>query len=383
MGSYPGATPEEALAYFGRKFDELEGQVALLEQRVVSGKANLGDAESSLTSLRESIAQAHAVGDLAGLEVRLDQLTVAIAQRKERRDAERAKSRQKAAAHKERIVAEAEALADSTEWKKTGDRLRTLLDEWKAAARLDRKTDDALWKRFSAARTTFDKHRRTHFAKLDEQRSEATAHKEKLVKQAEALADSKDWKETAGAFRDLMTQWKAAGRAKRDADDALWARFKAAQDAFFAARNEVFSARDADNAANLEKKRALLVEAEALLPVADPKAARRALRSIHDRWEDVGHVPRGDKDEVEGRLRKVDEAVRQAEQAAWKRSNPEARARAEDTVSQLRTSIASLEKEAAAARAAGNEAKAAEMAEAARTRTTWLVEAEKTLHEFS
>jgi hypothetical protein len=383
VGSYPGATPEEALAYFGRKFDEIQGQVVLLEQRVVSGKANLADAATSLASLRESLATAHAVGDLAALDARLDQLTVAIAQRKERRDAERAKARQKAAAQKERIVAEAESLATSTEWKKTGDRMRALLDEWKAAARLDRKTDDALWKRFSAARTAFDKHRRTHFAQLDEQRAEATAHKEKLVKQAEALADSKEWKDTARAFRDLMTEWKAAGRAKRDADDALWARFKAAQDTFFAARNEVFSARDADNAANLEKKRALLAEAEALLPVTDPKSARRALRSIHDRWEDVGHVPRGDKDAVEGRLRKVDEAVRDAEQTAWKRSNPEARARAEDTVAQLRTSIASLEKEAAAARAAGNEKKAAEAEEAARTRTTWLVEAEKTLHEFS
>ncbi|MGH8938288.1 MAG: DUF349 domain-containing protein, partial [Actinomycetes bacterium] len=88
-------------------------------------------------------------------------------------------------------------------------------------------------------------------------------------------------------------------------------------------------------------------------------------------------------DSIEGRLRAVDEAVRSAEEAAWARSNPEARARAEATVGQLRTSIATLQEEAAAARAAGDEGKAAEAEAAAATRQTWLTEAEKTLAEFS
>ena len=383
VGSYPGAEPHEALAYFGRKFDELAGQVALLEQRVVAGGVSLADAATSVEHLRETVTDANAVGDLPGLLARLDVLTEAVAARKAKRDAERAKVRQRAAATKERIVAEAESLSSSTEWKKTGDRLRALLEEWKAAPRLDRKTDDALWKRFSHARTAFDKTRRAHFAELDEHRGEAAVRKEKLVKEAESLADSKEWGETARRYRDLMAQWKAAGRARRDVEDKLWARFRAAQDTFFAARNEVFAARDADLAVNLEKKQALLVEAEALLPVTDPKSARAALRSIHERWEAAGHVPRASKDAVEGRLRAVDEAVRGAEDAAWARSNPEARARAEATVSQLRSSIDALEQEAASARAAGNEKKAAEAEAAAATRMTWLTEAEKTLAEFS
>jgi len=383
VGSYPGAEPPEALAYFGRKFDELAGQVALLEQRVAAGGVSPQGAETSVRHLREAVTDANAVGDLDSLLARLDVLTGAVAARRARRDAERAAARKRATATKERIVADAESLSRSTDWKRAGDRLRELLEEWKAAPRLDRKVDDALWKRFSTARTTFDKSRRVHFAELEEERGEAAATKEKLIKEAETLSTSKEWADTAKRYRELMAQWKATGRARRDVENALWDRFRAAQDTFFAARNEVFSARDADLAVNLETKQALLTEAEALLPVTDYKSARAVMRTVHERWEAAGHVPRAHRDEVENRLRKVDDAVRGAEDSAWARSNPEARARAEAAVSQLRSSIAGLEQEAAAARAADDEKGAAEAAEAAATRLTWLVEAEKTLAEFS
>jgi len=383
VGSYPGAGADEALAYFGRKYDELAGQVLLLEQRVKSGGVAAKDAATTLAHLRESVTDANAVGDLASLLTRLDTVEGLIDERRKRSEAARAKARAQAAVTKEKIVTEAEGLADSSDWKRSGDRLRELLEEWKKAPRLERKVDDALWKRFSHARTAFDKRRRVHFAELDEQRGEATAKKEKLIKKAEELSTSKEWGDTARAYRDLMTEWKAAGRARRDVEDSLWERFRAAQDVFFTARSEVFSARDADLAENLVKKRALVEEAEKLLPVTDLKSARAALRSIHERWEAVGHVPRGDRDSIEGRLKKVDDVVRQGEEAEWTRSNPEARARAEATVAQLRTSIANLEADAEKARAAGQDKKAADAESAAATRRTWLVEAEKTLTEFS
>jgi Domain of Unknown Function (DUF349) len=384
VGSYPGATPEEALAYFGRKYDELEGQVDLLEQRLKSTDIPPKEALAKVDQLRASVVDAHAVGDLTGLTGRLEGLLPLVESRRAEQDAARAKAREEALAQKERIVAEAEALTASTEWKKSGDRLRALLEEWKAAPRLDRKTDDALWKRFSHARTAFDKSRRAHFATLDSQRDEAAAAKEKIVKEAEALSTSTDWRETATAFRALMDRWKASGRAKRDVDDALWARFRAAQEAFFNARSAVFAERDASLRGNLEKKEALLVEAEALLPVgADPRSARAALRSLHEKWEAAGHVPRSDRDRVEGRLHAVDEAVRAAEESQWRRTNPEARARAEATVSQLQTSLSKLEAELAEAERSGATKKADDARAAIDARRSWLVEAEKTLAEFS
>ena len=136
----------------------------------------------------------------------------------------------------------------------------------------DRSTRDAeqeLWKRFSTARSAFDKARRAHFATLDATRKEASAVKEGIIAQAEELSTCTDWGDTARAYRDLMDQWKAAPRAGRADEDALWSRFRAAQDAFFEARSAAHAERDEDQRDNLRAKEALATEAEALLPIRD------------------------------------------------------------------------------------------------------------------
>ncbi|HSF26695.1 MAG TPA: DUF349 domain-containing protein [Actinomycetes bacterium] len=383
VGSYPGATPDEALAYFARKYDELLAQVDLLDQRVRGTDLAPKEAAASVKRLRASVAEASAVGDLDTLLARLDALGPLIDARRAEADAARAAARAEALATKERLVAEAESLAESDRWKATGDRLRELFEAWKAAPRLDRKQDDELWARFRAARSTFDKRRRAHFAHLDAERADVATRKEKLVAEAEALATSTDWGATSARLRSLMDDWKSAGRAGREDEDRLWARFRAAQDAFFAARNAVFAERDSGYRANLAAKEALLVEAEALLPVTDLRAAKSALRSIQERWEKAGHVPRGDVERVEGRLRRVEQALRSAEDDEWRRTNPEARARAEDTVTQLRESIATLERRAASARDKGDDRAVREAEEALTARRSWLAEAERTLAEFT
>ncbi|MCA2188002.1 DUF349 domain-containing protein [Nonomuraea cavernae] len=384
VGSWQAGEPEEALAYFHRKFDELAGQVTLLEQRVKGTDLAPAQAEASIAKLREAVADAHAVGDLAALTARLDGLSELVAHRREEVKAAREQARAEAKAIKERIVAEAERIADeTTHWKSGGERLRQLVEEWKAADRIDRVTEAGLWKRLSAARTAFAKRRKVYFAGLDEQREGVRAAKERIVEEAEAIAGSTDWGATAAVYRDLMQRWKSAGRASREAEDELWARFKGAQDHFFQARSAVFAERDASLAANAEAKEQLLAEAEKILPVTDVRTARSALRHIVERWEAAGPVPREQRDRLEGGLRKVDDAVRKAEDNEWKRSNPEARARAQSTVDQLRTSIEQLEKRLAKAEAAGRAKDVKEAEEALTARRSWLEEAERTLAEFS
>ncbi|GAT65685.1 DUF349 domain-containing protein [Planomonospora sp. ID91781] len=384
VGSWQAGEPEEALAYFRRKFDELAGQVTLLEQRVRGTDLAPAQAEATVAKLRESITDAHAVGDLDSLLKRLDALTELVGQRREEVKAAREVARAEAKAVKERIVAEAESVAESTtHWKTGGERLRQLVEEWKAAERIDRVTEAALWKRLSAARTAFAKRRKVYFAGLDEQREGIRSTKERIVAEAEALASSTDWGATASAYRELMRQWKTAGRASREVEDELWNRFKAAQDQFFQARSAVFAERDASFAANAEVKERLLTEAERILPVTDARAARAALRGILERWEEAGPVPREQRDRLEGGLRKVDDAVRKAEEAEWKRSNPEARARAQNTVDQLRKSIEQLEARLAKASAAGRDKDVKDAEEALTARRSWLEEAERTLAEFS
>lgn len=384
VGSWQAGEPEEALAYFHRKYDELAGQVQLLEQRVRGTDLAPAQAEANIAKLREAVADAHAIGDLAALTARLDGLTEVVAQRREEVKAAREQARAEAKLVKERIVGEAERIADeTTHWKSGGERLRQIVEEWKAADRIDRVTEAALWKRLSASRTAFAKRRKQYFAGLDEQREGVRAEKERIVAEAEAIADSTDWGTTAAVYRELMQQWKNAGRASREAEDELWARFKGAQDLFFQARSAVFAERDASLAANAEIKEVLLADAEKILPVTDVRTARGALRHILERWEAAGPVPREQRDRLEGGLRKVDEAVRKAEDAEWKRSNPEARARAQSTVDQLRTSIEQLEKRLSKAQAAGRAKDVKEAEEALTARRSWLEEAERTLTEFS
>ncbi|MFI6799331.1 DUF349 domain-containing protein [Streptosporangium canum] len=384
VGSWQAGEPEEALAYFHRKFDELAGQVTLLEQRVRGTDLPPAQAEATIVKLREAITGAHAVGDLDALLNRLNVLTELVAQRREEVKAARDVARAEAKGIKERIVAEAERIADdTTHWKTGGERLRQLVEEWKAAERIDRVTEAALWKRLSAARTAFAKRRKAYFAGLDEQREGVRSSKERIVAEAEALASSTDWGATASAYRELMQQWKTAGRASREVEDELWGRFKGAQDQFFQARSAVFAERDASLAANAEVKEQLLAEAEKIVPVSDARSARAALRGILERWEAAGQVPREQRDRLEGGLRKIDEVVRKAEEAEWKRSNPEARARAQNTVDQLHKSIEQLETRLAKAQAAGKDKDVKDAQEALIARRSWLEEAERTLAEFS
>ncbi|TDC57612.1 DUF349 domain-containing protein [Actinomadura sp. KC345] len=384
VGSWQAGAPEEALAYFKRKYDALVTEIGLLEQRVRTTDLQPAQAQQSIDRLRDAVAEAHAVGDLDALGRRLDTLTEQVGRRREEVKAQREQHRHEAREVKERIVAEAERIAvEETHWKNGGERLRQLVEEWKAADRIDRPTETALWKRLSAARNAFTKRRKVYFATLDDQREESRKEKERLVAEAESMSGSTDWGETAAAYRDLMRRWKTAGRASRDAEEDLWARFKGAQDTFFQARSAAFAERDAEFRVHAEEKEKILAEAERLLPVKDVRQARQALRGVQERWEAAGMVPRDQRDRLEGRLRKIEEAVRAAEENEWRRTNPEARARAEATVTQLRSSIEQLEKRLAKARDAGREKDVRESEEALAARRAWLEEAERTLAEFS
>jgi hypothetical protein len=384
IGSWAAGSPEEALAFFRRKFESLQTEVALIEQRMKTTEVAPAQAQATVERLLAAVADANAIGDLDSLKTRLEALTGVVGQRREEAKAARERARGEAREVKERIVIEAERIAvEATHWKASGERMAELLEEWKAAPHADRAIEAVLWKRLSAARNSFTKRRKAYFASLESERDAVRSQKEKLVEQAEGLADSTDWAGTSSAYRELMRQWKEAGRAGRDDEAELWKRFRGAQDKFFNARSEVFAAKETELREHAGVKEQLLVEAQALLPVGDWRSAKSQLRSIQERWEQAGPVPRESRDQLEQGLRKVEDAVKRAEDAQWKRSNPEALARAEATVSQLRAAIESLEKQLAKAQSR-NDAKAIGNAEEAITaRRAWLAEAERTLAEFS
>lgn len=377
VGQFPDATAEEALAYFERKYTDLAGQVTLLEQRAKRG-APASDIARAVEALRGHVADANAVGDLESLTQRLAKLGGTVDELTEQQSAEAKAAVQAAVAERTAIVEEAEALAAGdpakTQWKQASATLDGLFARWQShqhdGPRIPKGEAAELWKRFRAARTTIEHNRKAFFAELDSQHRDVRTRKTALIERAEALVPR--GADGVPEYRTLLDEWKLAGRAGKRNDDALWARFKAAGDAIYAAKSEVDAHENEEFAANLALKLELLAEAEPLLTSTDRQGARTTLASIQRRWEAIGKVPRDQVKPVEDRLRKVEAAVRKLDEEHWHRNNPEKQARSEGLASQLNEAIAKLEAELEAAKASGDAARITAAQEALDARRVWL-----------
>lgn len=378
VGQVPDASAEEAVAYFVRKYDDVRAQMALFEQRIAAG-APSSELQKALDQMTATVTERQMVGDMAALRTRLAALETLLGDYRTAEAEARQAAQAEQLAAREAIVAEAEEFAatpaERMPWKKASKRMAELFDEWKAAQkagpRLSKSVEDGLWKRFRGARTQFDKTRRAHFSKLDAKSAEAKQVKERLIARAEELSSSTDWGVTAGKYRDLMAEWKAAPRASRKEDDALWARFRAAQDVFFSARKRVNAEIDREYGANLKVKEQILADGKKLLPFNDVKAGRAALNELRGRWEEAGRVPRGDVRRMESGFRELEDALKQAENEHWRRTDPETKARTNSALTQLEETIAGLEADLEKAKSAGDEKKIAQAQEALDARLQW------------
>jgi hypothetical protein len=351
IGSWQAGDREAGLAFYERRYDDLATEVQLLEQRLQSGAGDPASTRTHANALKEQLPNAAAIGDLAALAARLDAVLAAAEEKAGAAAAAREQARADAVTAKEALVTEAEQIAESaTSWKASGDRLRAIVDEWRQIKGVDRKTDDTLWKRFAAARDAFGRRRGQHFAQLDAERSTVKDAKERLIARAEELSTSSDWKETTSAMRDLMAEWKAAGRAGRDAEDALWTRFRAAQDAFFARRAETNAQRDAEQVANQQQKERVIARAEAL-DIADPKAAQNQLRDLQEQYDAIGHVPRDAMRPLDDRMRAAEQRVRDAVDAEWRQASTETN----PFLTAMRDRLAEAEQKLERARKSGDE----------------------------
>ena len=367
VGSWQAGTPEEGLAHFARRFEVLSTEVALLEQRLRTGVGEPAQVASSAQRLKATLPTAPAVGDLGLLERRVDALLEQTAEAVEAARAKKAEARASAAVAKANLAAEAERVAESSEWKVAGERLRTLSDDWKRLPHLERKAEDELWQRIVSARKRFAERRTAHFAALEQQREVSQQRKEKLLAEAESLSSSTEWGPTAARYKQLMTEWKAAGRAPRVVEDDLWNRFKAAQDAFFSARNAHLSGQDDELRGNQKVKEEILAEAETIDPAEGVDKAKARLRTLQERWEKAGKAPRDVSRSLEDRMSAVEEKVRAAGDSRWQRQEESA------FTAKLREKVAELEAKLARAQAAGRPT--AELEAALTTQRQWLAQA--------
>jgi hypothetical protein len=188
-------------------------------------------------------------------------------------------------AKKTALCEQAEALADSTDWIRTAETLKGLQAEWKTIGPVSRGREKAIWERFRTACDRFFTRRHEDLAQRKSTWSENLARKEALCEKAEALAQSTDWDQAAAEIRQLQAEWKTIGPVKKTRSEAVWQRFRAACDAFFA---RYAQRHDTARAERVAAREAICAELEAIAglpegsdPPADLLSTARQLRS---RW---------------------------------------------------------------------------------------------------
>lgn len=352
VGQYPNVSPEDALAYFAKKFEDLEAQVRILEQRIAAGISDSKSLKAGHDAIVKELKEPNVVGNIQSLRDRVAKLASGIEAAAAKSLEERSELFAKALAEKEELATKAEALVSNLggiNWKKSAAEMTALFEAWqklqKEGPKIPKSQTDPIWKRFSQARAKFETGRRSYFADLDGKFKDAKKAKTALTEAAEALVAKGS--DAASEYRKLQDQWKTSGKAGK-VEDALWARFRAAGDAIFAAKKEQDTELRVTQGENLKLKLELLTKAEAI-DVSDLAKAKTEMSQIQSQWVKIGHIPKDDIRKVEDRMKKVEKALSDAQADEWRRSDPAAKARSNSLVEQLEAAIAGLEAELAKA----------------------------------
>ncbi len=385
VGQYAAGTPQEGLTFYARKYDDLVVEIDVIQIRIKDGKASADAATQVVKKVRDALAGRSFVGDIASLEARCSEVDLLIEEKRVTERARKAALKESARAARLTLVEEAEKMSDSGSWKSTTERYTAIVEEWKTLPRVDRISEQELWKRLSNARTAFDKRRRTHFHELDAVRKDALSAKRDLIISAQAVTGTADPKAGIKKFKDLMEAWKKAPRGSRTDEDKLWKRFKAAQDEFYDKLKAGEAAEEEKLHPNVPLKEELAVKAEALLPVdmRNLKSQKTQLRDLQAGWEKVGELPKKDRARLDSRLKKVEDAFRAVEDTQWTRSNPQALARAEDTANAFAGGLSKYERQLEQAQAAGDTKTAAKLEESIKNLRTLLGAVESTAADLS
>ena len=345
VGQVVDVSADEALAFYVTRYGDLSSQVTLLEQRSKGG-ASARDLLAAIEKLVVALTDAHAVGDLNALRLRVGVIAESIAGLKEKQDAENkeasAQSLERRAAIVDRVEAIAAQINGSIHWRNAQKEIGELFDSWKEEQKLPhrvpKKAVDELWNRFKSARQTFDRAQRAFFQTKQSADKEAKSVKTDLCEKAEALAPK--GADGIGQYRGLLEEWKKAPRAARALDNQLWDRFKAAGDA-------LYNAGSAEWTANKEAKEALLAQYQHLLSEKDADVAKRGFRELRTKWDLIGNVAKADERKINDGIRAIERYVRALETDHLERTNPAKVALREGFAAQVEASIAQLEAQAA------------------------------------
>jgi hypothetical protein len=203
----------------------------------------------------------------------------------------------------EELCREMEALKAEDNSETAARKMRDLQGRWKQVALAPRAQGEAMWRRFKTAQDEVFAKTATFFAAQNEERGSNLARKQALCERAEALAESTDWVKTATEIQNLQADWKTIGPVTRGHEKAIWERFRAACDRFFTRRQEDLKKRKEDWAANLARKEALCVKAEALADSTEWEQAASQIKQFQAEWKTIGPVRKSKSEAVWQRFR--------------------------------------------------------------------------------
>ena len=244
---------------------------------------------------------------------------------------------------KERLVSQAESLANSSDLRSASDQMRKLGDEWKQVGRCEKADEDRLWARFNAARTKLNDRKKQEFEKRQREWAANKAAKERLVSQAESLANSSDLRSASDQMRKLGDEWKKIGPCEKADNERLWSRFNAARTRLKARKDQEFEKRKRDWAANKATKERLVAQMSALASSSDFRSAKDQARAIDDQWRAAGPCEKADNDRLWQSYKAAKDRVWEAAKRAGEQRKAEARQRAQDRVWRLEEQLRNVE----------------------------------------
>ena len=191
----------------------------------------------------------------------------------------------------------AREITNTAGWNAASKEIEEIQAAWRRIGYATKKDNQKIYDRFRAACDAFFTRKREFYSGIKDNMSENLDKKVALIEQAEALKTSTEWKKATDQFIALQKQWKEIGAVPRKKSEALWKRFRAACDEFFAAR-DANAGGENDFYGNLRAKRKVVEDIQAYEPAAEASANAEAMRAFQERWSAIGHVPFKEKDAI-------------------------------------------------------------------------------------
>jgi hypothetical protein len=189
-------------------------------------------------------------------------------------------------------------LTDHKHWQKASDQLLELQEEWKKAGYGPRDENEVIWQEFRGVCNEFFAKKKLFYGERNDQFSDVKAKKEALIKEAEELKSSTDWKGGTQKILNLQKKWKEIGSAGPKFENQLWKKFRDPIDAFFASKDAHFKDQDDANKDNLDKKNAVIEKIKAYEAGGDTQKIIADLKAFSEEFAGIGNVPFENKDDV-------------------------------------------------------------------------------------